>query len=61
MADEVIDLSTLEMMDITAPSSVEIKIRSDGKVVWVNVNGICKLRCCRIGKLIIIDERDTNN
>jgi hypothetical protein len=45
------------MIDITAPSDVEVKIRGDGKVVWVNIDGICKLRACRIGKLELVDER----
>jgi len=45
------------MADVTAPEFVEIQIRSDEKVVWVNVDGRCLFRACRIGKLIINDER----
>ncbi len=48
-----------EMIDITAPSHVEIKIRGDGKVLWVNVDGICKLRVCQIKELELIDERES--
>ena len=55
---EVIKIATNDqMIDITAPSDVEVKIRSDGKVVWVNVDGICKFRACQIGKLELVDER----
>lgn len=32
--------------DITEPQNVEIQIRNDGKVIWVNVDGICVLRIC---------------
>lgn len=39
------------MLDITAPDSVEVLIRDDKKVVWVNVDGICRFRACRIKKL----------
>jgi hypothetical protein len=34
------------MLDITLPHHVEIKI-AEG-VVWVNVDGVCRLRICRI-------------
>jgi hypothetical protein len=44
-------------MDITAPQAVEIHIRHDGLVVWVNVDGICRFRACQIGELAIIDDR----
>lgn len=46
-----------EMLDITAPNLVEIQIRSDGKVIWINVDGACLLRCCRIETLVLNDER----
>ena len=41
------------MEDVTAPRHVEIRIREDGKVVWVNVDGICRFRACRIENLIV--------
>ena len=47
-----------QMVDITAPEQVQIQIRNDGKVVWVNVDGICRLRCCQVGEMEILDERD---
>jgi len=47
---------TKEMQDITAPETVEIQIRSDAKTIWINIDGICRLRACRIKNLILIDE-----
>jgi hypothetical protein len=46
-----------EMVDITAPSIVGVEIRHDGKVLWVNVDGVCRLRCCLIGELILEDNQ----
>ena len=39
MANDVVS-----MLDITAPEAVEIVIRADGKVIWVNIDGLCRLR-----------------
>jgi hypothetical protein len=47
-----------QMIDITAPEVVEILIRDDGKVVWINVDGICRFRACEIKALIAKDKRD---
>ncbi len=56
---EVIKIATNDqVIDITAPSHVEVKIRGDGKVVWVNVDGICKFRACQVKEFKLIDERD---
>jgi hypothetical protein len=49
------------MVDITAPNVVEIEVRHDGKVVWVNVDGVCRLRACQIGNLAIDDSRINYN
>jgi hypothetical protein len=35
------------MIDVTAPASGEVSIRNDGKVVWVNVDGICRFELAR--------------
>ncbi len=40
-----------EMLDITAPEDVEVLISRNGYRVWVNVDGICRLRCCRVKRL----------
>jgi hypothetical protein len=46
-----------QMVDVSEPKMVEVQIRADGKVVWVNVDGVCRFRACRIVKLEIQDER----
>lgn len=45
-------------IDITAPEVVEILIREDGEVVWVNVDGICRFRACRIRNVQLNDLRE---
>lgn len=44
-------------LDVTAPDAVEVMIRQDGRVVWVNVNGVCMFRACQIGIFQLTDER----
>ena len=46
-----------KMKDIDDPEYVEIVIRNDGKVIWVNVENRCVLRCCGIKNLEIDDRR----
>ena len=46
------------LLDITEPDYVEIQIDWEGKTIWVHVDGITRLRACRIRNPIIIsDER----
>jgi hypothetical protein len=52
---------THSMVDITAPNIVEVQVRYDGRVVWVNVDGLCRLRACQIGNLAIHDSRINYN
>lgn len=49
--------TTPRMLDITAPRAVEVQIRSDAQVIWVNIDGVCALRAYRIGHLIVVDDR----
>lgn len=35
-----------EMLDITAPSIVEVELSDDCGTLWVNVNGRCRVRIC---------------
>jgi hypothetical protein len=44
-------------IDIAGAEHVEVLVRDDGKNVWVNVDGVCKLRICRIKNLKINDHR----
>jgi hypothetical protein len=54
------DAAPLKSLDITGSGLVEISIRSDGKVIWINTteNG-CVLRICQIHNLILNDMRKT--
>jgi hypothetical protein len=46
------------MIDITAPQGdVEVIIKEDGKVIWINVEGVCEFRACQIKVLDIVDKR----
>jgi len=49
---------TKEMQDITAPEIVEILIRNDGLVIWVNVDSVCRFRACKIKSLVLNDDRN---
>lgn len=51
-AEQIAEMHT----DITFPQVVEITTDNNRQVIWVNVNGICLLRCCRISNLIIDGE-----
>lgn len=62
---EVFELKTVPrdkpatMIDITSPEyPVEVAIRYDGEVLWVNVDGKCVLRICQIPALILDDNRN---
>jgi hypothetical protein len=49
--------SKSNLKDVTGAEVVEVVIREDGKVVWVNTEKGCILRVCRIGKFILDDRR----
>jgi len=53
MVGRVVELT---MLDITAPDRVEIEITK--RVIWVNVDGMCRLRICRYHDLIIKGGED---
>ena len=38
------------MTDIFSAGDVEIVVRADSKIAWVNVDGVCVLRICDINK-----------
>lgn len=53
-------IATLEALsqahvDVTAPDGVEVVVSADQKTIWVNVNGVCVFRACRI-KHLRLDE-----
>lgn len=41
------------MLDITAPQAVQVSVREDGKVLWINTEEGCVLRICQISALHI--------
>jgi hypothetical protein len=45
------------MIDLTEPTLVEIQIRSDGQVLWVNVDGECRLRVTGAKIISVVDPR----
>ena len=47
-----------QSLDVTAPALVEITVRADRKVVWINIDGQLALRACRIENLTIEDVGD---
>jgi hypothetical protein len=47
-----------DLKDINGSDGVEVKIRGDGNVLWVNtVEGGCILRICKIKSIVVEDER----
>lgn len=47
-----------QLLDITGPVIVQIQIRNDGDVIWINVDGMCRMRICRISALYLDDDRN---
>ena len=45
------------MLEVTGVQAVEVMVRSDGKVLWVNTQEGCILRICQMEKLTIVDQR----
>jgi len=43
------------LKDITGAQAVEVSVDRGRGVVWVNVDGVCALRVCRIQGPIIIE------
>lgn len=53
-----------DQLDITVPQGdIEVIIRADRQVLWVNVGAQCRLRICRIGdhSITIKDESANAN
>lgn len=55
--EPIITLNPQEpMLDITGAETVQIQVRKDRKVVWVNVDGVCRLRICRITGTVEVEQ-----
>lgn len=50
-------ISGLELQDITGAEVVEIIVRKDGAVVWVSVDGICRMLISRISKRVVVEDQ----
>lgn len=49
-----------EMLDIPSANNVEISIRSDGRVLWINLDNYCAMRISQISDSITIyDDRQS--
>ena len=44
------------LLDITQPEHVEVRLKEDYSVLWINVDDVCVLRICRIGYGVIIHD-----
>jgi hypothetical protein len=45
-----------DMLDIAGAKLVEVEVSKDGKVIWINVDGICRLRICQIRAIEVKDR-----
>lgn len=49
------------MVDVANPErGVEVRVRADGSVLWVNVDGVCVCRVCGMvpGILSVVNEAE---
>lgn len=44
-----------QMLDITAPKLVQVQVSNNGRL-WVNVDGVCRLRVCKAGDIEVADN-----
>ena len=49
----------IDMLDISEPEHVEVRIDYEGAILWINVDGKCALRISRIPEIILLDDRLT--
>lgn len=42
------DFVNVQMLDITAPEFVQVEWDASRRVLYVNVDGVTVLRCCRV-------------
>ena len=43
--------------DITEPKAVQVEVNPTGSILWVNVDGLCVLRICKMEQFDIVDNR----
>lgn len=49
-----------EFLDVFGADHVEIRVSHDRTVLWINVDGICRLRVCRIRALTVEGRLDAD-
>lgn len=61
----MINMDATKMIDINCAEDdvkeIDVTLRQDGAVLWVNVDGICVLRICKIGKQLKINDMRSRN
>ena len=50
-------ISMDKVSDMVGAEFVEVEIRHDGKVLWINRDGVCVCRICRIDEIRVLDRR----
>lgn len=55
--EETEDIPAME--DLSDPLVVQIVLSDDGRRLWINVDGVCRLRCSRIVNLDLKSLRNT--
>ena len=52
------EIREYNFLDIAEPKVIQIEVNPTGSILWVNIDGLCVLRVCKIAKLTIIDNRN---
>ena len=47
--------------DVHAKQGIQIEVRHDGLVTWINVDGICRMRIISDGLTVPIEIEDNRN
>lgn len=51
---------TLHVIDLNGCQAIQIQVSEDGTKVWVNVDGICRLRAYACQRVEVEDNRETS-
>lgn len=49
------DVAVDGMLDVTNPETVSIQRSSTGRIIWVNIDGVCRLRIHNPGHFLFED------
>ena len=45
-----------ELQECVAPQIIQVMINKSRTHLWVNVDGVCRLRACRCGTISVLDD-----